>query len=137
MPIKIGELAGNSGKSIKFDVEGETVGVTWDPANWTAEVEERLLEVAGEGDDSRPALGLAHLFFTVVTAWSGIVEDDGVTPVPLTLEACKKLPMLFISQTLQKMQEASKPSSEEGKDSGGTSPLTAVPEPAQAGTDGS
>lgn len=120
MPLKYSELAGDS-KTHTFFVGDEPVTVVFNPNRYTPAFEAKLIEIS---KDDFQARAYSEMLSQIVDSWTGIVEDDGVTPVPCTKERFEGMPVPFLIQMLNEIQGASKPASEEGKSLDGISPQT-------------
>lgn len=85
MAIKLGKVNGPT-REVKIDFDGDTLTLTYNPGKLTP----KLMAHLNEGVEQKDLSATASFFTTVCENWD-VVEDDGVTPVPLTVETLEGL----------------------------------------------
>jgi hypothetical protein len=95
---------------------GEDIEVTYNLYTYTAEFEEELREMVGDGDFASE--GIIASVLKLVTAWE---VYDGEEKVPLTPEALSKVPIRLLGDLMEAVRDDAGGDEEEGKSSGGRS----------------
>lgn len=105
-------------KELAVDLgEGDVINIVYNPRAYTIEVEELIEEKAGE---QFKAGTLLIMLEPMLLDWDVMVEEPG--DFPPNVENLKKVPIDTLGKIIEAIGDAARPSSEEGKDSGGTSP---------------
>lgn len=110
----LNQILGNSVTlTIPFE-NGEPLTITYLPGRITQEASVRLQAFA----DTVNALSLQEQFSGInefivdfLLSWD-FMEDDGVTPVPITLERLPKLPMTILQPIIERITEDMLPNSQ-------------------------
>jgi hypothetical protein len=115
MPITPGQLLGES-SSFDWTVKGETLHVTFNPNAYTPALEGELEKIS---ETDFQAKGLVQVLVGteelsgLLIDLDGIANEDGSKYEP-TAENLAKLPVQFLNELVQQIQEHTRPSSEEG-----------------------
>jgi hypothetical protein len=115
-------------RKIKVRVLDEHVNVTYNPFKLTVDLEERMRDQAGGIESMAAPLFLVE----VVQDWD-LMEDDG-TPVPLSVDRLKEVPVKLLVILMQGMVADALPSRAEGLASKDGSPQAETSEKRPSGS---
>lgn len=109
--------------------EDEKVWVDYRPGALTLEVADDLKEAVASGFDSDSAFVMVR---SVLAGWD--LEDDDGSPLGITDEDIKKVPLQFLGLVMQAMEDDSRPNSQRGATSNGSLPQTEPQDESRSGT---
>ena len=104
MPVSLSQIAANTATAEMEFEGGGTLNIVYYPLKITDEMLLQGQRFTAAGNDEAAVTGLMHDINTqlvdIVQSWD-LLEDDGVTPIPLTVERLQRLSPVIKAMAIQ------------------------------------
>jgi hypothetical protein len=138
MALTIKDVAAER-REVTWDYDGNPIRLVYNPARYTPLLEDEM--AAASDTEAFQARTLVVFLSALLIEWEGLVEDDGVTPVPLwrtidgeRVSTLRQLPAKFLADMAEVIANDNAGARAEGKDSDAGSPQVVDMANARAGT---
>lgn len=128
MSITLSDLARDTRK-IEIEWDGETMGLTYRPGEYTPEMESAFVESL---NSNLPGNAFARILSKLIVSWEML--DDGGQEVPHDYETLAQIYTVFLTHVFNAITEDQTSAREDRKNSGGGSPKRAKSVTARSGT---